>query len=30
MKLSRPVLFGIIGGLAWFALGIFVGYLIWH
>jgi len=27
--IPRPVLFGIIGGLAWFAVGIFVGYLIW-
>ena len=30
MKLSRPVLFGILGGIAWFAAGIFVGFLIWR
>ncbi len=26
---NRSVTFGIIGGLAWFAVGIFVGWLIW-
>jgi len=27
--MSRSSMFGIVGGLAWFAVGIFVGYLIW-
>jgi len=26
---NRSVTFGILGGLAWFAVGIFVGWLIW-
>ncbi len=29
MKLPRPVMFGIVGGLVWFAAGIFAGWLIW-
>jgi hypothetical protein len=29
MKINRTVGFGIVGGLAWFAAGIGVGYLIW-
>jgi len=27
--MNRAVTFGILGGLAWFAIGIFVGWLIW-
>jgi len=29
VHIPKPVLFGVIGGLAWFVVGIFVGYLIW-
>jgi hypothetical protein len=28
-NIPRPVLLGVLGGLAWFAAGIFVGFLIW-
>jgi len=27
--MSRTAMFGILGGLAWFAVGIFVGWIIW-
>jgi len=27
--MNRSVTFGIVGGLVWFAVGIFVGWLIW-
>jgi len=27
--MSRTTVFGIVGGLAWFAVGILVGWLIW-
>jgi len=27
--MNRSVMFGILGGLAWFAVGILVGWLIW-
>ncbi|MDQ3592725.1 MAG: hypothetical protein M3386_07485 [Actinomycetota bacterium] len=27
--MSRPVLYGIIGGLAWFVPGIIVGHYVW-
>jgi len=27
--MSKPVLYGIIGGLAWFVLGIIVGHYVW-
>jgi len=27
--MNKTVLFGVLGGLAWFAAGIFVGWLIW-
>jgi hypothetical protein len=27
--MSRPVLFGIIGGLAWFVLGLLIGHYAW-
>jgi len=26
---SKPVLFGILGGLAWFVLGLLVGHYVW-
>lgn len=26
---NRMVMYGVIGGLAWFAAGIFVGWLAW-
>ena len=29
MKLPRSVMFGVVGGLVWFAAGIFGGWLIW-
>jgi len=27
--MNKTVLFGVLGGLAWFAAGIFVGWLTW-
>jgi len=27
--MSKPVLFGILGGLAWFVLGLLVGHYVW-
>jgi len=27
--MSKPVLYGIIGGVAWFVLGILVGHYVW-
>jgi len=27
--MSKTVAFGVLGGLAWFAAGIFVGWVIW-
>ncbi len=27
--IPKPVLFGIIGGLAWFVVGILVGHYVW-
>jgi len=27
--MSRTTIYGIVGGLVWFAAGIFVGWLIW-
>jgi len=27
--MSKPVLYGILGGLAWFVLGILVGHYVW-
>jgi len=27
--MSKTVVFGVLGGLAWFAAGIFVGWVIW-
>jgi len=27
--MSRTTMYGIVGGLVWFAVGIFVGWLIW-
>jgi len=27
--MSKPVLYGILGGLAWFVLGILVGHFVW-
>lgn len=29
MALNKPVVFGILGGLAWFALGVLVGHYLW-
>jgi len=27
--MSRTTMYGIVGGVVWFAAGIFVGWLIW-
>jgi len=27
--MSKPVLYGILGGLAWFVLGLLVGHFVW-
>lgn len=28
--MSKPVLYGIIGGLAWFVLGLVIGHYVWE
>jgi hypothetical protein len=28
-RMSRSVLYGIIGGLAWFVVGLLVGHYVW-
>jgi len=27
--MSKPVLYGILGGLAWFVVGLLVGHFVW-
>jgi hypothetical protein len=29
-SIPKPVLYGILGGLAWFVLGILVGHYVWN
>jgi len=29
MAMSKPVLFGILGGLAWFVAGLLIGHYVW-
>jgi hypothetical protein len=29
MAINKPVVFGILGGLAWFVAGLLVGHYVW-
>jgi hypothetical protein len=29
MEMNKPVVFGILGGLAWFVLGLVIGHYVW-
>jgi hypothetical protein len=29
MALPKPVLFGVLGGLAWFVVGLLIGHYVW-
>jgi hypothetical protein len=29
MAINKPVVFGIIGGLAWFVVGLLIGHYVW-
>jgi hypothetical protein len=29
MVINKPVVFGIIGGLAWFVVGLLIGHYVW-
>jgi len=29
MALNKPVVFGVLGGLAWFVLGLLIGHYVW-
>jgi hypothetical protein len=29
MAVNKPVVFGILGGLAWFVVGLLVGHYVW-
>jgi hypothetical protein len=29
MAINKPVVFGIVGGLAWFVVGLLVGHYVW-
>jgi len=29
MAFNKPVVFGILGGLAWFVVGLLIGHYVW-
>jgi hypothetical protein len=29
MAVNKPVVFGIMGGLAWFVVGLLIGHYVW-
>jgi hypothetical protein len=29
MTVNKPVVFGVIGGLAWFVVGLLIGHYVW-